>query len=45
VPAGKIERAGSELEGARRLLAKARPGDLVVLLVHTQREAVIDCLS
>ena len=45
VPAGRIERAGSELEGARRLLAEARPGDLVLLLVHTQREAVIDCLS
>jgi cyanophycin synthetase len=45
VPAATIERAGSELEGARRLLAEARPGDLVVLLVHSQREAVIDCLS
>jgi cyanophycin synthetase len=41
VPAERIERADSELEGARRLLAEARTGDLVVLLVHAQREAVV----
>jgi UDP-N-acetylmuramyl tripeptide synthase len=41
VPAARIERAASELEGARRLLEEARAGDLVVLLVHTQREAVV----
>ncbi|HEX4495636.1 MAG TPA: Mur ligase family protein [Thermoanaerobaculia bacterium] len=45
VPAGRIERADSELEGARRLLEQARPGDLVVLLVHTQREAVLGALG
>jgi cyanophycin synthetase len=41
VPAERIERADSELEGVRKALAEARPGDLVVLLVHTQREEVL----
>jgi cyanophycin synthetase len=41
VPAERIERAGSELEGVQKALAEARPGDLVVLLVHTQREEVM----
>jgi cyanophycin synthetase len=45
VPAESIERADSELEGARRLLAEARTGDLVVLLLHTQREAVVGLLE
>ncbi len=45
VAAERIERADSELEGARRLLAESRPGDLVVLLVHTQREAVVGSLG
>jgi cyanophycin synthetase len=45
VPAARIERADSELEGARRLLAAARTGDLVVLLVHTQREAVVGLIE
>jgi cyanophycin synthetase len=41
IPAERIERAESELEGVRKALAEARAGDLVVLLVHTQREEVI----
>jgi cyanophycin synthetase len=41
IPAERIERADSELEGVRKALAEARSGDLVVLLVHTQREEVI----
>ncbi len=41
VPAERIERADSELEGVEMALAEARPGDLVVLLVHTQREEVM----
>jgi UDP-N-acetylmuramyl tripeptide synthase len=41
IPPERIERAGSELEGAEKALAAARPGDLVVLLVHTQREEVL----
>lgn len=41
IPPDRIERAGSELEGVQKALAEARPGDLVVLLVHTQREEVL----
>jgi len=41
IPAERIERAGSELEGVQKALAEARSGDLVVLLVHTQREEVL----
>ena len=41
IPPERIERAGSELEGVQKALAEARPGDLVVLLVHTQREEVL----
>ena len=41
IPAERIERAGSELEGVKKALAEARTGDLVVLLVHTQREEVL----
>jgi UDP-N-acetylmuramyl tripeptide synthase len=41
IPPERIERAGSELEGVNKALAVARPGDLVVLLVHTQREEVL----
>ncbi len=43
--AGSIERAPSELEGVRRALQAARPGDLLLLLVHVQREAVLDLLG
>jgi cyanophycin synthetase len=41
IPPERIERAGSELEGVQKALAEARTGDLVVLLVHTQREEVL----
>jgi UDP-N-acetylmuramyl tripeptide synthase len=44
-PAGRIEHAGSELEGARKALSEARPGDLVILLVHTQRDEVLQALA
>jgi UDP-N-acetylmuramyl tripeptide synthase len=43
-PAERIERAGSELEGVRKALAEARPGDLLILLVHTQREEVLEAV-
>jgi cyanophycin synthetase len=43
-PAERIEHAGSEIEGVRRGLAEARPGDLLILLVHTQREEVLEAL-
>jgi cyanophycin synthetase len=45
VPAGSLSRAESELEGARQALAWARPGDLLVLLVHTQREEVMGLVT
>ena len=41
IPPERIERADSELAGVRKALAEARPGDLVMLLVHTQREEVL----
>lgn len=44
-PAERIEHAGSELEGARQALEEARPGDLLILLVHTQREEVLAALQ
>lgn len=44
-PAGRIEHAGSELEGVRKALAEARPGDLLILLVHTQREEVLEAVQ
>lgn len=40
-----IVKTNSELEGVRRALAWARPGDLLLLLVHTQREAVMKLLQ
>lgn len=43
-PAASILFAGDELEAIDRALGWARPGDLVVLLVHAQRQAVIDRL-
>lgn len=41
-PEENVTRADSELEGVEEALAWARPGDLLVLLVHTQREAVLE---
>ncbi|HYO12357.1 MAG TPA: Mur ligase family protein [Thermoanaerobaculia bacterium] len=43
-PLESLGRADSELEGVRQALAWALPGDLLVLLVHTQREAVMGAL-
>lgn len=44
VPAERLERADSEIEAVRRALDWARPGDLLVLLVHTQRKEVFELL-
>ncbi|HEY4575027.1 MAG TPA: Mur ligase family protein [Thermoanaerobaculia bacterium] len=44
-PAERIEHAGSELEGARKALAEARPGDLLILLAHAQREEVLEAVG
>jgi UDP-N-acetylmuramyl tripeptide synthase len=37
---GHLERVESEIEAARAALSWARPGDLVLLIVHSGREAV-----
>ena len=42
VSTGGIEHAGSELAAVRKALSQARPGDLVILLVHAQREDVLE---
>lgn len=39
-----ILKTDSELEGVRRALAWARAGDVLLLLVHTEREAVMEIL-
>ncbi|HTQ79653.1 MAG TPA: Mur ligase family protein [Thermoanaerobaculia bacterium] len=40
-PPESLEKAGSEIEGVERALAWARPGDLLILPVHTDRDAVL----
>ena len=37
--------SGTELEGIREALAWARPGDLLVLLIHTQRDEALALLA
>ncbi|MFL6194142.1 MAG: Mur ligase family protein [Thermoanaerobaculia bacterium] len=44
VPAERLERADSEIAAVRRALDWARPGDLLVLLVHTQRKEILELL-
>lgn len=41
----QIGRARNEMEAVRQALAWARPGDLLVLLTHAQRTAVLDLLG
>ena len=43
--ASAVEIAADELDAARRALAWARPGDLLVLLVHEDRPAVLALLD
>jgi UDP-N-acetylmuramyl tripeptide synthase len=43
-PPESVTRASSELRAVHEALAWARPGDLLVLLVHTQRQAVLEVL-
>jgi UDP-N-acetylmuramyl tripeptide synthase len=40
----RLGRAPSELEAVEQALAWARPGDLLILLVHSQRDAVLEVL-
>ena len=44
-PADRIEHAASELEAAERALAWARPGDLLLLLLHAQRAEILELLA
>jgi cyanophycin synthetase len=44
LPPERLERADSEVDAVRQALAWAEPGDLLVLLVHQQREAVLAML-
>ncbi len=45
VPPKRIGRADSELEAVRQALAWAAPGDLLVLLLHSQRKAGLALLQ
>jgi UDP-N-acetylmuramyl tripeptide synthase len=40
-----LGRARNEMEAVREALAWARPGDLLVLLIHAQRDAVLELLD
>ena len=40
-----LVRTGDELETARVALDWARPGDLVLLIVHSQRDEVVELLK
>lgn len=42
---GDLGRARNEMEAVRQALAWARPGDLLVLLVHVQRDEVLELLG
>jgi cyanophycin synthetase len=42
---GSVATASTELEGIREALARARPGDLLILLSHTQRDEVLALLD
>lgn len=43
-PADAVEDVESEVDAVRRALAWSRPGDLLILLVHENREAVLELL-
>ncbi|HXU46130.1 MAG TPA: Mur ligase family protein [Thermoanaerobaculia bacterium] len=40
-----VEQAGDELAGVERALSIARPGDLVILLVHTHRREALERIA
>ncbi len=44
VPEARIDHARSELEAVEKALAWAQPGDLLLLLLHAQREEVLELL-
>jgi UDP-N-acetylmuramyl tripeptide synthase len=45
LPEGAITRVGPDIAGVRKALEWARPGDLLVLAVHQDREAVMELLN
>jgi len=45
IPPEHMEREQHELEAVRKLVENARPGELVVLLIHERRRAVLDYLD
>ena len=45
VPESRIEHADSELDGVRMALAAARAGDLLILLIHSQRAAALELIQ
>ncbi|MEA2604732.1 MAG: cyanophycin synthetase [Acidobacteriota bacterium] len=45
VAPGSVKMTGTELEGIREALAWAQPGDLLILLTHTQRDEVLALLD
>ncbi|HUR26898.1 MAG TPA: cyanophycin synthetase, partial [Planctomycetota bacterium] len=44
-PAERIERAADEMDAVRKALEWAQPGDLLLLLLHAQRKAVLERLE
>jgi UDP-N-acetylmuramyl tripeptide synthase len=42
---GAISRAGPDIEGVRKALDWARPGDLLILAVHQDRRAIVELLE
>ena len=45
LPEAAITRVGPDIAGVRKSLEWARPGDLLVLAVHQDREAVMELLD
>ena len=45
VPDSRVSRAATELESVRQLLAWAEEGDLLVLPVHAERDAVLGLIA
>jgi len=45
VPSGTVTRAASEIEAVREALRWAKPGDLLLLLSHIERGAVLDLVE
>lgn len=44
-PAGEIERADTEVAAVERALEWAKPGDLLILTVHSNRDDVLALLA